>query len=734
VTGMQVLGGFGQGVGRGLRLCGRLSFGLLPLFFAALPFTAWRGVPGHDLLGGMFVELSFWQVFLTLVPLIVGSWSAMTVLGLTVEGAKLDAKVDLTAELPRWAQAFALPPRPTTFLAFPLIGATPGAIVIVAASGRAVTGLAAALAALVAYLGATLVAVPLSAAEPGYQVVPGWLPRRFSSWISARRSFTSVIITLRRWATVLVRCPPFDGALDAQRQQIDIDHFVAMGLAVATFLLFLIEAFFFRPWAHQAATLPSAAVLFTLGTFLIWGLGALSFHLRRYSLSPVLVLAMAALAGAGFSNYDHHFHVRRLPAAATAAPSPVDVARTVGDGNLVVVTATGGGILAAGWTTLALQKLIAERPALLREIRVVSAVSGGAVGAAFYTHRLRGFPPTSSDKERLDLLERVHVDSVRSSLDAVAYGLLYLDLPRLFSADILFSWTGMDRASLLERRWREVAGKDNVSLHDLGGAVRSGDLPATIFNLTAMETGRRVMATPVVFDQGPTYRALTLDEYLLGPEPPATSTLPPTELADLDFWTAARLSATFPFVTPAARAMIDHQLRPGRAGHHMIDGGYNDNYGVASALDFLRPVMEARKQGPLTFRRLLIIQLRSASPRSRPPQPRSGFEAALIGPLLGILQVRDGATLPRNEAALEQFIRLWDSVGGVAVETLVFEPAPTTDTSGIDAEEPNSWHLSEAHKQALRRRWDRQPHLADNLARLRAFLAPPPPAPAPAPP
>jgi hypothetical protein len=698
---------------------------VLPLFFAALPFTAWRGVPGHDLLGGMFVELSFWQVFLTVVPLIVSSWSAMTVLGLTVEGAKLDAKVDQTADLPRWAQVFALPPRPGMFVAFPLIGATPGAMVIVAASGRPLTGVAAVLAALVAYLGAMLAAVPLSTAEPDYQVVPGWLPRRFASWISARRMFTSAITAARRWATVLVRRPPFDGALDARREQIDIDHFVAMGLALATFLVFLVEALFFRPWAHHAPALPSAAVLFTLGAFLIWGLGALSFHLRRYSLSPALVLVLAALVASWFSHYDHHFHVRRVPATAVAPPSPLDVARTVGDGNLVVVTATGGGILAAGWTTLALQRLIAERPALLREIRVLSAVSGGAVGAAFYTNRLRGFPAAATDQERIDMLEQVHVDSVKSSLDAVAYGLLYLDLPRLISADLLFSWTGMDRASLLERRWREVAGKDNVSLHGLAHGVASGALPATIFNLTAMETGRRVMATPVVFDQGPTYRALTLDEYLLGPEPPATTVRPPAELADLDFWTAARLSATFPFVTPAARAMIDKQLMPGRAGHHMIDGGYNDNYGVASALDFLRPVMEARQQGTLTFRRLLIIQLRSSSPRSKPPQPRSGFEAALIGPLLGILQVRDGATLPRNEAALEQFLRLWRGLDGISVETLVFEPAPTTDTSGIDADEPNSWHLSEAQKQALRRRWDRQPRLADNLARLRTFLAAP---------
>jgi hypothetical protein len=133
-------------------------------------------------------------------------------------------------------------------------------------------------------------------------------------------------------------------------------------------------------------------------------------------------------------------------------------------------------------------------------------------------------------------------------------------------------------------------------------------------------------------------------------------------------------------------------------------------------------VMEARRSGQLGFRRLLIVQLRSSSTHARAPAPAAGVVASLVGPLLGMLNVRDGATLPRNEAAVAQFIALWNGSPGLQVQTLVFEPQPVSDPAAADADEPLSWHLTEAQKQALVRRWNHQPHLAEKLAALRDFL------------
>ena len=83
---------------------------------------------------------------------------------------------------------------------------------------------------------------------------------------------------------------------------------------------------------------------------------------------------------------------------------------------------------------------------------------------------------------------------------------------------------------------------------------------------------------------------------------------------DIDVWTAAVLSATFSYVSPAARATCfdqkkendneiqkeDHKESRSPAAEnspgqlHLIDGGYHDNYGVASALDWLAAALEAQ--------------------------------------------------------------------------------------------------------------------------------------------
>ena len=57
-----------------------------------------------------------------------------------------------------------------------------------------------------------------------------------------------------------------------------------------------------------------------------------------------------------------------------------------------------------------------------------------------------------------------------------------------------------------------------------------------------------------------------------------------------------------------------------------MDGGYYDNYGVASALDWLAPVIEDRFECDtgLSFRRVLVIQLRSSNPKKRDWDPVSG--------------------------------------------------------------------------------------------------------------
>lgn len=247
--------------------------------------------------------------------------------------------------------------------------------------------------------------------------------------------------------------------------------------------------------------------------------------------------------------------------------------------------------------------------------------------------------------------------------------------------------------------------------------IAQGRIPAPILSATIMESGRRVMMTPVDFERPRrARRAMTMSEFLFeerrrraGEALVAVNEYP--EL-DLPLWTAARLSATFAFVTPAARADLFDDASTGtrptdHRGHHIIDGGYYDNFGVTSALDWLDPVLAARLSGrDLDFDRVVIIQLRAfrrANPRDVPP--KSGAVAALLGPLIGLEAIRDGAAVSRNDIELNRFATSWTArlrqpVNGRPVDVCVFTLQPKRGAEG-----PMSWHLTAQDKKQLAASW-----------------------------
>jgi hypothetical protein len=447
-------------------------------------------------------------------------------------------------------------------------------------------------------------------------------------------------------------------------------HFFAITVAALLVVLYVAFALLFRPEGGLRAA-PVVHLWMSLLLF-IWFFGGLEFHLARLRVSPLVVVLVVILLGYGVFSIDHRYCVARTgsaggpgcdrepsPLGGAASLSPVDVASTA-ETNLVVIASAGGGISAAVWTTLGLERLIEERAQaphadLRREIRLLSTISGGSVGAAYLIDGLVRKPATP--------LAAIRQKSAASSLDAVAYGLAYRDLPGLLTGGLSTFAPGRDRAELLERAWiRTAEGSINgvsvrrgaytlpPTLMSLRSSIRSGALPGFIFGTTVMESGRRIMITPIDFDPRPGSagatppagvvsatadaarpkpRALTLSEYL--PDGPH----------DVDLWTAARLSATFSFVSPAARSSLadGEASRKADAGRrplwqHLIDGGYYDNFGVTSALDWLTPVLIARAEKAdrrLGFTRVAIVELR-AFRRQSPvyAQPAPGSVAALL--------------------------------------------------------------------------------------------------------
>ena len=300
--------------------------------------------------------------------------------------------------------------------------------------------------------------------------------------------------------------------------------------------------------------------------------------------------------------------------------------------SLVLVTASGGGVRAAAWTETVLDCLFLRYdPAECvgtndvnrwDSLYAANGASGGSVGIA------------STVAERLVHETSVPEGWVRDHLDvdalapAVGRTVLHDTMLGLFGI-----YAGHDRAHTLETAWfarwdgqtAEPYCGDKTRLADLGMlTVRGrceGHVPLMLFNGTDVSTGRRVnLAPPYLTEENDDASApFPVDQFLAGVD----------GAQDLPVFTAAFLSARFPFITPTGRLPScltpegkrrDPCPNPGPDGRvlNVVDGGYAENSGTAqvaalwdeletillqwnsSAMPKVRPVLVEIENGELS--------------------------------------------------------------------------------------------------------------------------------------
>jgi hypothetical protein len=489
---------------------------------------------------------------------------------------------------------------------------------------------------------------------------------------------------------------------------------------LATFCVYL--AFFLAqtPGEDDFATFPALGytmMLLILGT---WVLSGVSFFLDRYRFPTLLLLTASSFFSFFVSDTDHYYATVPAVRAAEEPLRPVSVfdtwyrnrVRETGEPPvLVAVTAVGGGITTALWTGRVLAGL--EREAgegFIPSIGLVSGVSGGSVGALYFLDALAE-PDGSPVRERLDRA----VDSAASpSLPEAVWGLVYPDFWRILPGP-WFRWKEVDdRGEALERAWERHLRRPQATLSDWRAAIRAGRLPVPIFNATITETGGRLLMTPV-------------DLGRLDPEGGDCRERPSRCLTqwrahgffelypelDVRAATAARLSATFPYVSPIARP----RLAPGdRRGYHLADGGYYDNYGVASLVDWLDSVLPAfRIRGG---RRILVVQIRDAPSVDPGGAQRGGWVISALGPLETLMSIRSASQSARNAKEVDLLQRL-ACRDGVQVESFVFSLAgESRDEEGL----PLSWQLTAGERARIEGRWNTRANRIERC-RLRTCFA-----------
>lgn len=345
-----------------------------------------------------------------------------------------------------------------------------------------------------------------------------------------------------------------------------------------------------------------------------------------------------------------HAAVQKAYPLATNGTSPA--ARPV-----FIVATEGGGIRAAYWTALVLAALqdqsLDQRkawsethpgqpppPDFVSHLFAVSGVSGGSLGAVVFNALV-------AENVAYPMKDRAH-DILRQ--DFLSPTLAAMFFPDLIQRFLPFRIPPADRGAVLEKAWeygweRTISGQDKTvdRPNRLGQPLRklwqdwrgNVPLPALFLNGTRVESGKRIITSNVPINPGARIDFADAED--------AEVKLGNDATHDIPLSTAAHMSARFTYVSPAG-------LLPD--GGHVVDGGYFENSGAATALEVLYEVEAAiQSAGSSEVVVPVIIEIRNGPTKEKPnitspaatpaPSDKQEFLSEALAPVSTLLNTRD---------------------------------------------------------------------------------------------
>jgi hypothetical protein len=306
-----------------------------------------------------------------------------------------------------------------------------------------------------------------------------------------------------------------------------------------------------------------------------------------------------------------------------------------------IVAAQGGGIYAAAQTLLFLTRMQELCERFSQHLFAISGVSGGSVGAALYSAFARDYQtaktecapalpgPVKPSTEAHGAYLAAYQLAAFDYLSPLLAGALFADFAQRFLPFPIPSWS---RARALERAlevaWNngapaEARAKGNpLQLGLVASWSANGERPALLLNTTETGSGRRRVIAPFRFGES---------------ENNDLRFLPMSADYDVPLSTAAVASARFPWLTPAA--WFKDPVDSGNI-RRMVDGGYFENSGVATAEDLIE-----RLQG-LAVREKLEVEfhLIAMTAAGFPTEDNYLGLGELISPIMSLLNARRAQT------------------------------------------------------------------------------------------
>jgi len=393
-------------------------------------------------------------------------------------------------------------------------------------------------------------------------------------------------ILRRRW---IERQDPQAARRKYQRlQELPRDSAVVLTL-MATFSLALCIMFTVNPVFFAGAIGTGAVLAFAAACWVFWGSALVYFGTWKRIPVITLIVLLVLISSLFNDNHDVRVLARHEFERPTLRQALLDwnsrIAAKYSDRPvhpLFIIASEGGGIRAAYWTTTVLGTIQDVDPSFADHIFAISGVSGGSLGAAVFGALIADAEPQG------EFAKRGQSVLGQDFLSPAIAAMFYPDsIQRFLPFRILF----LDRGRWLERSW-ENAWRN--TMHSDRFARPFLDLwqdqhvyvPSLFLNATSVESGNRIIASNILIDTN-FFEATDATAKLLPVSQRKDRRHPKT---DIPLSTAAHMSARFTYVSPAGRFAPD--------GTHVVDGGYFENSGAATALDVLRQVNKELSQTP----------------------------------------------------------------------------------------------------------------------------------------
>jgi len=478
-----------------------------------------------------------------------------------------------------------------------------------------------------------------------------------------------------------------DGYIDPKTGELAPGHLLAVMVFASCVVLYVtigVGKWLRLGYETNVSTLACVLLLILM---ICWLAAGMTFFLDRYRVSLVAMVGGCAIVIGllGLPGSDHVY--RTYPHPEDISPWPHQVLN-LGTRTPILIAATGGGIQASAWTARVLTGIDDALPTDLRDafthsIRLFSTVSGGGVGAMYFSER---YKPSGFDRTKLhEVVDKAEA----STLDDVAWGAAYPDALATFFPPVRAVFG--DRGQALETAWTRSVEVGRL-LSDWRTQVWSDLRPANIFNATLVDTGERVLLGTSRLGWREERGLRNFEEVYKN--------------RDVQVVTAARLAASFAYISPAAR--------PHDSGdaYHIVDGGYYDDYGMTTLSEWLDEALEG--VGDVReFPRVLVIQIRSdEGNRLAPPTSRHWPLYQIWAPVETLLNVRSTSQISHNDSDFDRLQDLWKE-RHVEIDNVIFR--------FCGEHPPLSWHLTGREKKAIETEW--QAHTADQRPELRAVQA-----------